>query len=174
MVLARSFDAVTSVAGLHRQTCVVVSQVGRRGLVQFALVRHCTQVLVAVSQTAAAAVPTVRVQFASEVHWTQVCVVMSHTGAVSVPHWLLVVHCTHVLVVVSQTFVIPPAPMHWAFVVHERTHVSVAVSQTLVPASPQLAVVRHWTQLPAVEQYGRAPPPQLTFDVQATHLPPLQ
>lgn len=105
--------------------------------------------LVAVSQIVA---PAVLVQFAFEVHWTQVCVVKSHTGAARLPHWLFVVHCTHVLVVVSQIGVIPPALMHWVLVVHERTHVSVAVSQTLVPASPQFAVVRHWTQVPVAEQ----------------------
>ncbi len=78
------------------------------------------------------------------------------------------------MVMVSQTGVVPAPPKHCALVVHDRTQVFVAVSQTIVPASPQLPLVRHCTQLPALEQYGRAVVPQFVFERQATHFPPLQ
>ncbi len=65
-------------------------------------------------------------QLASDVHWTQRIVVVLHAGA----RW--VVHC--------------------ALLVHETTHRFVAMSQTR-PASPQLALLKHCTQVPAVEQY---------------------
>jgi hypothetical protein len=36
-------------------------------------------------------------------------------------------------------------PAHWLSLVHDTTQVLVAVSHAMVPASPQLPSLRHWT-----------------------------
>jgi hypothetical protein len=61
------------------------------------------------------------------------------------------VHCTQRLVDVSQTGVPPPAAAHCVSLVHEMTQRLVVVLQ-IMPASPQLAFVRHSTHWPADEQ----------------------
>lgn len=87
------------------------------------------------------------------------------------------VHCTHIIVVVSQTGVglKPPPVVQFALVVHERTHVPAVVLQTSVPESPQSAVLTHATHLPADEQMRRPPvvPVQFVFERHATHTPAL-
>jgi hypothetical protein len=55
------------------------------------------------------------------------------------------------MVAVSQAGVPPPAAMHWLSLAHAIAQRFVAGLQ-MRPASPQLALVRHSTQVPVGEQ----------------------
>jgi hypothetical protein len=71
---------------------------------------------------------------------------------------------------------LPPAaaPPHWLLLVHDTTQMLFAVSQAMVPASPQLPSLRHWTHwLVDVLQVWRPPPVVAQFAslVHATQRP---
>jgi hypothetical protein len=109
-------------------------------------VQDTTQRFVVMSQTRPASP-----QSALATHWTHRLVVVLQRVPPPAPVQLVsVVHCTHRFVVVLQTVPVPE-PAHWALAVQVMTQRFVVMSQA-IPASPQLALLRHCTQAPAVEQ----------------------
>jgi hypothetical protein len=114
---------------------------------QLVLLRHCTHLFVAVSQTGVA--PE---QVELSVHWTQAPVV-AHAGCVrsAALHWAAVLQAAQVSAEVLQMGVVPE---QLALVIH-CTHLFVALSQTGVfPEQVELSV--HCTQAPVVEHAGCA------------------
>jgi len=110
---------------------------------QLALVRHWTHLFVVVSQTGVAPEHVVL-----SVHWTQ-APVAAHAGLVA----SAALHCAAVVqapqVWLLQIGVVPEQLV----LVKHCTHLFVAVSQTgVAPEHVELSV--HWTQVPAVEHAG--------------------
>jgi ABC-type nitrate/sulfonate/bicarbonate transport system permease component len=90
-------------------------------------------------------------QSTEERHRTQRLVVVSQRGRKPAVQFASLVHCTQIIFAVLQAGVPLAMAMHCVSVAQDVTHRFVVVSQT-IPASPQLALVMHWTHEPAGEQ----------------------